>query len=136
LRGIAVFFAVTVRSNARRSSRAHPVAHDINDNKKKQRVSAVVIILLGLILSFVFPVITLNDGVLWFVGTGCMLVFSGFLNLAVVQYCAKSLVGYLTLINNIICLSLFILSLWVMQEPQVYIGIALFLSPLSFWWSQ
>lgn len=95
--------------------------------RRSRRVLAVVIILLGLIhISFVFPVIKLNDGMLWFIGTGCMLVFNGFLNLAVVQYCAKSLIGYLTLISNIICLGLFILSLWVMREPQVYVGIALF----------
>jgi len=99
----------------------------LTTTRRSRRVLAVVIILLGLIhISFVFPVITLNAGVLWFIGTGCMLVFSGFLNLAVVQYCAKSLIGYLTLISNIICLGLFILSLWVMREPQVYVGIALF----------
>lgn len=95
--------------------------------RRSRKVLAVVIILLGLIhISFVFPVITLNTGVLWFIGTGCMLVFSGFLNLAVVDYCAKSLIGYLTLTSNIICLALFILSLWVIREPQVYLGIALF----------
>jgi hypothetical protein len=95
--------------------------------RRSRRVLAALIILFGLIhISFVFPVITLNAGMLWFIGTGCMLVFSGFLNLAVVQYCAKSLIGYLTLISNIICLGLFILSLWVMQKPQVYVGIALF----------
>lgn len=95
--------------------------------RRSRRVLAVIIILFGMIhISFVFPVIKLNDGILWFIGTGCMLVFSGFLNLAVVEYCAKSLIGYLTLISNIICLGLFILSLWVMREPQVYMGIALF----------
>ncbi|MES2376678.1 MAG: hypothetical protein V4553_08870 [Bacteroidota bacterium] len=95
--------------------------------RRSRRVLAAIIILLGLIhISFVFPIITLNEGVLWFIGTGCMLVFSGFLNLAVVQYCAKSLIGYLTLISNIICMGLFILSLWVIKEPQVYVGIALF----------
>lgn len=95
--------------------------------RRTRRVLAAIIILFGLIhISFVFPVITLNESVLWFIGTGCMLVFSGFLNLAVVQYCAKSLIGYLTLISNIICMGLFILSLWVMREPQVYLGIALY----------
>jgi hypothetical protein len=95
--------------------------------RRSRQVLAAIITLFGLIhISFVFPVITLNEGVLWFIGTGCMLVFSGFLNLAVVQYCAKSLIGYLTLISNIICMSLFILSLWVMREPQVYVGIALY----------
>ncbi|QTE45954.1 MULTISPECIES: hypothetical protein [Mucilaginibacter] len=95
--------------------------------RRSRRVLATIIILFGLIhISFVFPVITFNISMLWFIGSGFMLVFSGFLNLAVVQYCAKSLVGYLTLVSNIICLGLFILSLWVIREPQVYIGIALF----------
>jgi hypothetical protein len=95
--------------------------------RRSRRVLASVIILLGLIhISFVFHVVSLNAGVLWFIGTGCMLVFSGFLNLAVVQYCAKSLIGYLTLTSNITCLGLFILSLRVIREPQVYAGIALF----------
>lgn len=95
--------------------------------RRGRRILAGIIILFGLAhVSFVFPVITLNTGVLWFIGTGAMLIFAGFLNLAVVEYCAKSLIGYLTLISNVICLSLFILSLWVMKEPQVYVGIALF----------
>lgn len=95
--------------------------------RRSRRILAVLIILLGLIhISFVFPIVTLNAGVLWFIGTGCMVVFSGFLNLAVVQYCAKSLIGYLTLTSNFICLALFILSLWVMREPQVYAGIVLY----------
>jgi hypothetical protein len=112
---------------------AYPAGHilllmKLTTIRRSRRVLAVLIILLGLIhISFVFPIITLNAGVLWFIGTGCMLVFSGFLNLAAVQYCAKSLIGYLTLASNIICLGLFILSLWVMREPQVYIGITLFL---------
>lgn len=95
--------------------------------RRSRRVLAIIIILFGLVhISFAFPVITLNTGVLWFIGTGAMLMFAGFLNLAVVQYCAKSLIGYLTLISNIICLGLFILSLWIMSGPQVYTGIALF----------
>jgi hypothetical protein len=111
---------------------AYPAGHilllmTLTTIRRSRRLLAGLIIGFGLIhISFVFPVITLNDSVLWFVGTGCMLVFSGFLNLAVVQYCAKSLIGYLTLICNIICFGLFILSLWVMQEPQVYVGIALY----------
>jgi len=95
--------------------------------RRSRRVLAAIIILLGLVhISFILPVITFNVGTLWFIGTGFMLIFAGFLNLAVVQYCAKSLIGYLTLISNITCLGLFILSLWIMQEPQVYIGISLF----------
>lgn len=95
--------------------------------RRSRRVLAAMIIGFGLIhVSFVFPVVTFNANVLWFIGTGAMLVFAGFLNLAVVQYCAKSLIGYLTLISNMICLSLFILSLWIMRGPQVYVGIALF----------
>jgi hypothetical protein len=95
--------------------------------RRSRRVLAVLIMLLGLFhISFAFPVITFNAGVLWFIGFGFMLIFSGFLNLAVVQYCAKSLIGYLTLISNVICLGLFILTLWIVQQPQVYVGIGLF----------
>lgn len=95
--------------------------------RRSRRVLAVLIMLLGIFhISFAFPVITFNAGVLWFIGFGFMLVFSGFLNLAVVQYCAKSLIGYLTLISNVICLALFILTLWIVQQPQVYAGIGLF----------
>lgn len=92
--------------------------------RRGRRLLACIIILLGLIhISLAFPVVKLDQSVLWFIGTSCMLMFSGFLNLAVVQYCAKSLIGYL---SNIVCLGLFVLSLWVMNEPQVFIGIALF----------
>lgn len=95
--------------------------------RRSRWVLAVSIILFGLVhISFVFPVTTWNTGMLWFVGTGVMLVFAGFLNLAVIQYCVKSLIGYLTLISNVICLGLFILSLWIMSGPQVYTGITLF----------
>ena len=95
--------------------------------RRSRRILAAIIILLGLIhISFALPVVKLNASVLWFIGTGCMLIFSGFMNLAVVQYRAKSLIGYLTLISNIICLGMFILSLCIMQGPQVYAGIAIF----------
>ena len=97
--------------------------------KLTRRILSILIILLGLAhISFAFPIGNFDTDDIWFIGAGIALMFSGFLNLSAVQYCMRSLIGYLTFISNIICLLLFLLTRQVLQEPQVYVGIFLFLA--------
>lgn len=97
--------------------------------KLTRKILSIIIILLGIAhISFTFPIGDFDTDDIWFIGSGIALIFSGFLNLAAVQYCSRSLIGYLTFFSNLICLGLFLLARQVLQEPQVYIGIYLFLA--------
>lgn len=97
--------------------------------KLTRKILSILIILLGLAhVSFAFPIGDFDTDDIWFIGAGIALVFSGFLNLSSVQHCTRSLIGYLTFFSNLICLGLFLLARQVLQEPQVYVGIYLFLA--------
>jgi hypothetical protein len=64
---------------------------------------------------------------LWFAGAGCAILFAGFLNLILVRLTRQeTLVRALCLIANLICASLFGAALWLMQQPQVFVGVLLF----------
>ncbi|HEY0098856.1 MAG TPA: hypothetical protein VGB76_07870 [Pyrinomonadaceae bacterium] len=66
-------------------------------------------------------------GALWFAGAGFALMFAGFLNLVALRHAAgDGLVRALCVVANLICASLFGAALWLMQQPQVFVGVALF----------
>jgi len=92
-------------------------------------VCTYLIIALGLLhLLFTFhdyDAFTLRA--LWFAGAGFAIMFAGFLNLILLRLTRKeTLVGALCVIANVICVSLFAAALWLMQQPQVFVGVLLF----------
>ena len=93
------------------------------------RISTYLIIALGVAhLLFTFhdyDAFTLRA--LWFAGAGFAIMFAGFLNLIALRLAAHdALVRTLSVVANLICVSLFGAALWLMQQPQVFIGVALF----------
>ena len=69
---------------------------------------------------------TLNA--MWFAGSGLALVFAGFLNLALLRAGRSDLVvRLLCLFTNLLVALLFTAALLLLTEPQVYLGLALFI---------
>jgi uncharacterized glyoxalase superfamily protein PhnB len=87
-----------------------------------------LIILLGLVhTGFAFPVGTWETDDLWFIGSGLAIVLSGLLNIIAIINCGQRWLGHLALASNIVMLGLFLLARQVLQVPQVYIGLYLYL---------
>lgn len=64
---------------------------------------------------------------LWFASAGFAIMFAGFLNLILISLARKeTLVRALCVIANVICAVLFGAALWLMQQPQVFVGVLLF----------
>ena len=88
----------------------------------------LIIALGGLHLLFTFhdyDAFTLRA--LWFASAGFAIMFAGFLNLILIRLARKEiLVRSLCVIANVICASLFGAVLWLMQQPQVFVGVLLF----------
>jgi hypothetical protein len=64
---------------------------------------------------------------LWFAGAGFAIMFAGFLNLSLLRLAGRdAVVRALCVITNLLCASLFGAALWLMQQPQVFVGVALF----------
>lgn len=96
--------------------------------KRLQLVIAVLIILLGIVhVSFAFPIVELTEGTLWFIGSGVALVLSGLINGIASESGVSKRTKWIALLCNILMCGLFILSIPVVQGPQVYAGIGLFL---------
>lgn len=92
-------------------------------------ILSVLMVLLGtihVVLASTYGIYGIDD--IWFIGAGMAIVCSGFLNFIASLNCTRSLADYLAFVSNIILLVLFILARQVLQEPQVYIGIYLYLA--------
>jgi hypothetical protein len=64
---------------------------------------------------------------LWFAGSGLAIVFAGFLNLVLAKDAGKDrLLLTLGLITNLVCAVLFGAALSLMRQPQVFLGVLLF----------
>jgi hypothetical protein len=64
---------------------------------------------------------------LWFAGAGFAIIFAGFLNLISIKLAGRdALVRALCFISNMTVAALFVAALWLMRQPQVFAGIALF----------
>ncbi len=90
---------------------------------------AYLIVALGLLhLAFTFhdyDAFTLRA--LWFAGAGFAILFAGFLNLIVLRLAGRdALARTLCVVTNLICAGLFGAALWLMQQPQVFVGVLLF----------
>jgi hypothetical protein len=93
--------------------------------KASIRILSLVIILLGVAhIWFAFPLYA-NADTLWFVGSGMAIIFVGIMNLVVLDAIKRQGL-YLTLLSNVLNCALFCFALYILDEPQVYFGIALF----------
>lgn len=91
------------------------------------RIISAIIILLGIVhISFAFP-LHMNTETLWFTGAGMAIIFSGFLNLAAIDRGGSVFTKGLAFITNAINCALFAFAVPVLDQPQVYIGIVIFL---------
>lgn len=98
--------------------------------KTLYKISTFLIIALGIThVLFTIPAYgrwTLNA--MWFAGSGLALIFAGFLNLALQRAGGNdSVVRLLCLFTNLLVTVLFVAALLLLTEPQVYLGLALFI---------
>lgn len=92
------------------------------------KIISVLIILLGIVhISFAFP-LQMNTDTLWFVGAGMAIIFSGLLNFVAVDRGGSIFSKSVALSVNLFNCGLFCFALPILNEPQVYIGILIFLT--------
>ncbi|HEX8459476.1 MAG TPA: hypothetical protein VF656_19445 [Pyrinomonadaceae bacterium] len=64
---------------------------------------------------------------LWFASAGFAIIFAGFLNLIATRMAGRDkFVRVLCFLSNVVVAALFAATLWLMQQPQVFVGILLF----------
>jgi hypothetical protein len=77
-------------------------------------------------ISFAFP-LHMNTDTLWFVGAGMAIIFSGLLNLVAIDRDGSKFTKTVAVIINAFNCILFCFALPILNEPQVYVGITIFL---------
>lgn len=77
-------------------------------------------------ISFAFP-LHMNTDTLWFVGAGMAIIFSGMLNLVAIDRGGSKFTKLIAVITNALNCTMFCFALPILNEPQVYAGIAIFL---------
>ena len=93
-------------------------------------VASVLIIGLGLLHSaFTFNNYNgISYEAVWFLGTGIAIVLAGFVNVAMLRDGGRDTVIWsMALLTNVVFLLGFSAAAYIMREPQVFIGAALFL---------
>ena len=66
---------------------------------------------------------------LWFAGSGVAIILAGFLNLVLSRDVGKDrIVRLLCLFTNLVFVVMFCAALFLMRQPQVFLGVALFAS--------
>lgn len=64
---------------------------------------------------------------MWFFGTGIAIILAGFFNIACLRHGkADKLIQALCIVSNLIFTAIFAAATFLLPEPQVYLGIALF----------
>lgn len=94
-------------------------------------VASILIVGLGLLhCGFTFVNYNgLSFDAAWFIGTGFAIVLAGFLNIAMVRDGGRdTVIGAMTLITNVVFLLGFAAASYMMRQPQVFVGAALFLA--------
>ncbi len=98
----------------------------MNMNTKVHPIVSYLIILFGIIhISFASCLDSFDTYALWFIGAGIAIIFAGFINLIRTKSSEK-IVFRICALTNFITTSLFVIALFAMQKPQVYIGIIVF----------
>jgi hypothetical protein len=64
---------------------------------------------------------------MWFLGSGIAIILAGFLNVAAIRVgVSDRVVRFLCLTANLVFVILFAVALWLLSQPQVFVGLALF----------
>ncbi len=93
-------------------------------------ILSYAIILMGIIhILFIFPIEQFNTDTLWFIGTGAAIIFAGLLNIISTKY-FDGFMRRISIVTNFSMMALFLISLFALQEPQVFGGAILFGSAL------
>src|SRR5688572_11978240 len=93
------------------------------------KILAYMMIALGCVhLFFAFPVSSINLDWIWFIGSGFLIIFAGLLNFSALTILSHGGKHYTAVFANSVMTLLFILSLIVLKEPQVYFAVGLFLA--------
>ncbi len=91
------------------------------------KIVSYIIILLGMVhISFAFP-LHMNTDTLWFVGAGMAIIFAGLLNLVAIDRGGSKFTKAIAVITNALNCTMFCFALPILNEPQVYAGIIIFL---------
>lgn len=91
------------------------------------KIVSYIIILLGIVhISFAFP-LHMNTDTLWFVGAGMAIIFAGLLNLVALDRNGSKFTKSTAVVVNALNCTMFCCALPILNEPQVYVGIAIFL---------
>jgi hypothetical protein len=91
------------------------------------KIASYIIILLGIVhTSFAFP-LHMNTDTLWFVGAGMAIVFAGLLNLVSIHQGGSQFTKGVAIIVNAFNCGMFCFALPILNEPQIYAGITIFL---------
>ncbi len=99
---------------------------------KIHSIVSYLIILLGIIhIYFVTCLNSFDTYALWFIGTGIAIIFAGFINLIRIKS-VENIVFKISILTNISMMLLFFLSFFILQEPQVIVGVILFGTSLYF----
>ncbi len=89
--------------------------------------TSCLIILLGAVhLSFALQG-QMDEQLLWFIGTGAAIIFAGLLNLVAVGNGSSRFAYTVAVGVNLTMVGLFSISLSILNQPQVYVAIAIFL---------
>lgn len=93
------------------------------------KIVSYLIILLGIVhIGFAFP-LYMNEGTLWFVGSGMAIIFAGLLNLVAIDRGGSKFTKVIAAITNAFNCIMFCFALPILNQPQVYVGIIIFLIP-------
>lgn len=91
------------------------------------KIISFLIILLGIFhISFALP-LQMDTDSLWFVGTGMGIIFSGLLNLVAIDRGGSKFSKSVAMLVNTFNSGMFFYALFILDEPQVYVGIGIFL---------
>ena len=69
----------------------------------------------------------MNTATLWFVGSGMAIIFSGLLNFVAIDKGGTKFTKVIAVIVNVFNCVMFCFALLILNEPQVYVGIIIFL---------
>ena len=69
----------------------------------------------------------MNTDTLWFVGAGTAIIFAGLLNLVAIDRGGSKYTKVIAIICNALNCAMFCYALPILNEPQVYVGITIFL---------
>ena len=69
----------------------------------------------------------MNTDTLWFVGAGMAIIFAGLLNLVAIDRGGSKFTKAVAIVVNAFNCTMFGFALSILNEPQVYVGITIFL---------